>query len=563
MRVIFYLVFLMLLPLQISAAPAAAPQAQLNEKEKSWIIEHPVINFTGDPDWLPYEAFSKDGRYLGIIPEVLKIIEKQTSLKFNVIPAKNWDESVSLFKSGKVDMMTVSDAWNDPKYLYTNPMLSSPIVIVMDRDHSYIESVYYLQYDDIAIIKNYRYTEEIKKKYPDYHFHEVENIQEGLEGVATGKYDAMLASMALATYTIERLQLNNIQVIGKTEFSIKILFAVKKEMAPLVDIINKVTIDEKQAHELLKEWTYQKYVEKTDYGLIMELAILLLILLLAALILYFVFKKKSQKHQQLETLLSCSNNEINDAICYVSLLEDPSPLRSDDISTFFDESFLVSLSRNIKSTTLTHLCKLGGNKGLFILIDARGESIDGVLNIIFIKGILKRVVEQHKEKRLDADPASILEALQKELQLQLEELNTRHKPDKIGFEAAVLIADREAGRLYYAGANISLFYRQGHQIEIAHADSYPVGVEHNEYSNHTIEFADATDFYLMTNDYIDQVSNTPELPNGKRRIREILRKPELSTLEDQKNALVALLQAEKKSTSHMRDVVIVGFRIAL
>ena len=228
LRIVFLLIWLILSPLQ--ASDTSVTKIEFSEKEKVWMSKHPIINFTGDPDWLPYEAFSKDGRYLGIIPEVLKIIEKQTSLKFNVIPAKNWDESVSLFKSGKVNMMTVSDAWNDPKYLYTNPMLSSPIVIVMDRDHSYIESVYYLQYDDIAIIKNYRYTEEIKKKYPDYHFHEVENIQEGLEGVATGKYDAMLASMALATYTIERLQLNNIQVIGKTEFSIKILFAVKKEM---------------------------------------------------------------------------------------------------------------------------------------------------------------------------------------------------------------------------------------------------------------------------------------------------------------------------------------------
>ncbi|KYJ86754.1 transporter substrate-binding domain-containing protein [Sulfurovum riftiae] len=562
MRVIwFLLIWFILLPLQASAAPVT--QAQLSEKEKAWIAEHPVINFTGDPDWLPYEAFSKDGRYLGIIPEVLRIIEQQTALKFNVIPTKTWDESVSLLESGKADMMTVSDAWNDPKYLYTRPMLSSPIVIVMDRDHSYIESVYYLQYDDIAIVKGYRYVEQIKKKYPDYNFHEVKNIQEGLEGVATGKYDAMLASMALATYTIETLQLNNIQVIGKTEFSIKILFAIKKEMAPLVDIINKVTIDEKQAHELLKEWTYQKYVEKTDYGLIAELAILLLVILFAALILYFVFKKKSQKYQQIKNLLTRTNSEVDDAIRYASLLDTPDLLPSDEISTFFDDSFLVSQHGKIKSSTLIHFTELDPDKGLLILVDAKGEHINGVLNSLFCKRVLKRVIDQVKARKLDADPAAILGSLEKELQHQLGEADAQSRPNTIGFDAAVAILDKAASTLLYAGANIPLFYTQDHEVKIASADTHSIGSGNTRYTNHIIEISDTTDFYLLTNAYIEQIGGKEVLPAGKRRIKEILKKYELQTMGTQRDTFVKTLQPSKGKQPEMGDITIIGFRVTL
>ncbi len=561
MRVIwFLLIWFILLPLQASAAPVT--QAQLSEKEKAWIAEHPVINFTGDPDWLPYEAFSKDGRYLGIIPEVLRIIKQQTALKFNVIPTRTWDESVSLLESGKVDMMTVSDAWNDPKYLYTRPMLSSPIVIVKNRDHSYIESVYYLQYDDIAIVKGYRYVEQIKKKYPDYNFHEVKNIQEGLEGVATGKYDAMLASMALATYTIETLQLNNIQVIGKTEFSIKILFAVKKEMAPLVDIINKVNIDEKTAHELLKEWTYQKYVEKTDYGLIAELAILLLTIFFAALIFYFVFKKKSQKYRQIETHLSRTDREIDDAIRYASLLDTPDLLRSDELPAFFDDSFELSQAKNLKSGTLAHFSKLSPDKSLFILIDAKGEHINAVLNVLFSKNILKKVIGQVHEKKIEANPAAILSALERTLQGQLDKTDAKSRPKTVGFDAAVTIVDRISNTLLYAGADIPLFHIQDQEVKFISADPHPIGTGNTQYTNHIIQITDTASFYLMTNSSIEQVGGNKDRLFAKKRIKEILGKLKGHPMDAQRNALAKVIQENRSKTVPKGDITIIGFHLS-
>jgi len=525
------------------------------------MAKHPVINFTGDPDWLPFEAFTKDGRYIGIIAEVLKIFEKQTPLKFKTIPTKSWDESISLLKSGKVDMMTVSDAWTDPKYLYTNPVLPSPIVIVMKEDQPYIESVYYLQYQDIAVVKDYRYVDQIKKKYPGYNFHEVKNIQEALEGVATGKYDAALASMALATYTIGKMQLNNIKVVGKTEFNIKVLFAVRKEMAPLVGIINKIYIDEKMAHDLLKEWTYQKYVEKTDYTLITQLVMLLLIILLIAAILYLLFKKKSQKNVSTEGHLSRTNKEINDAIRYSSLLDDASSLKLDELPSFFDDSFSVSHPKNIKSSTYAYFVKLSHDKGLLAIIDARGKSIDSILNALFVKRILQKIIDLVKEGTLDADPAKILVSMERELQYRFEKVNDDKRPGNIGFDAAVVVADLAANKLLYAGANIPLFYTQNHEVTIVRADKHSIGSGTIDYKNHTIKIVDTTNFYLLTSGYIDQIGGNQELPIGKRRVKEILGKYELQNMDTQRNALVKAYKTYKGKYPMVGDITMIGFQI--
>ena len=546
-------------PLQ-AATPSPA-QAQFSDKEQAWIAEHPIINFTGDPDWMPFEAFTDDGRYIGIMSDLLEIIKKQTSLKFNIVATKSWSESVSLLKQGKVDMMTVSDAWTDPNYLYTNPLLPSPIVIVMAADHPYVDSLYYLQYEKIAVVKGYRYVDEIRKKYPDYDFNEVKNIQEALTGVAEGKYDAALASMALATYTIEKMQLANIKVVGKTGFEIKIRYAVKKAFAPLVGIINKVQIDEKRTHELLREWTYQKYVEKTDYTLITQLVMLLLIILLVAVVLYLLYKKKSQKHQSSEELLSHTQKKINDAIRYASLLDEPSILKPDAMTSFFDDSFIVSYPKNIKSSTLSHFVKLDEDKAMLIVIDAKGDSIDSILNAIFVKKIIKKIVEQVRGGFLDADPAKILAAMETQLQQSLDHLKKESKPHNIGFDAAVTVIDRENNTLLYAGADIPLFYTQNHEVTIVRADRHSIGTGNFDYKNHIIKISGEMLFYLLTSGYIEQTGGSKELPIGKRRIKEILNRYELQDMTTQRDALLKAFNEYKGKEARVGDITMVGFHI--
>ncbi len=560
MRTVWFLVILAVLS-PLHAFTTAAKHTPLTDKDKAWIAQHPIINFTGDPDWLPFEGFTEDKRYIGIVPELLKIVEQQTSLKFNIVPTKTWSESVSLLEKGKVDMLTVSDAWKDPSYLYTNTILPNPIVIVMKDDHMYIDSLYYLQYESIAIIKGYRYIDSIRKKYPDYAFYEVGNIQEGLEGVATGKYDALLASMALSTYTIGQMQLSNVKVVGKTEFNIRLNFAVRKEFAPLVDIINKVHIEESKGHELLKEWTYQKYVEKTDYSLITELFMLLAIILMIAVILYLLYKKKSQAHKGTEYILSDTQEEINSAIKYASLLDNPSKLKSNNLNDFFDDSFNVSHPKNIKSSTLAYFSILSENRAILIVIDPKGESVDSILNALFIKELLKKTITQIESGSLAADPAEILSSLGTQVQHAFDVIDEKKRPANIGFDAAVISIDRASNALVYAGANIPLFYTQDHKIATIRANRQTVDSGTYDYTNHSIAIANTMDFYLMTRGYTEQVGGKQNLPFGKRRVKEILGKYENYNMDVQKNALVKAFMEHIGKHPRVGDITLIGLRI--
>ena len=36
-------------------------------EEKEWIKNNPTITYVGDPNWLPFEAFNKNGKYIKCI----------------------------------------------------------------------------------------------------------------------------------------------------------------------------------------------------------------------------------------------------------------------------------------------------------------------------------------------------------------------------------------------------------------------------------------------------------------------------------------------------------------
>ena len=87
-----FLSFFLLL-LTLISAKLESKEIDLSDEEVNWIKKNSVVKFTGDPNWLPYEAFDEKGHYIGIVSEHLHLISDMTGLTFDIIPSKTWTES--------------------------------------------------------------------------------------------------------------------------------------------------------------------------------------------------------------------------------------------------------------------------------------------------------------------------------------------------------------------------------------------------------------------------------------------------------------------------------------
>jgi len=292
-------------------------------EEQEWLNKHKAVTFTGDPNWLPYEAFTESGEYIGIVASHLDLISQRTGLIFKMSPSKTWTESTQKAKKGQVDILSETDDSDLKSHLtFTKSYLSNPIVIAMRINENYVEKIDVIKDRKIGLIKDYGYAPKIRRKYPYIRFVTVENIQDGLISLSTGKIDALICTLALCSYTIHELGLNDVKITGKTEFDTKLALGVQKNNPVLLSILNKAidTISEGEQQVILDEWIKHDYIEKVNYTLVYIVASVSIILL--SLFYYWnrrlTGEVRLRKRAEKELILSSETNERYRVLFYES-----------------------------------------------------------------------------------------------------------------------------------------------------------------------------------------------------------------------------------------------------
>jgi HD-GYP domain-containing protein (c-di-GMP phosphodiesterase class II) len=270
----------------------------LTTEEKRWLNEHRVIKFTGDPNWLPFEAFNNK-KYIGIMADYLSEVEHILNVDFVKVPSNSWNHALKMLLNSDVDVITESVGSSIMKFVkFTKPILKNNIYIIMEKSNYFVNDLNSLKGKKIVMIENYGYINHLKSRYPDIDFHYVKNIDEGLNGVSIGKYDAMVATSALSSYSMSKLGLNNLKIVGDTKITTEIAWGVRNEYEPLVAILNKAldSLSIKQKNSILNSWVKKQTITITDYTLLFK--ILAVALLIGAFILFNNYKLKSMVREK-------------------------------------------------------------------------------------------------------------------------------------------------------------------------------------------------------------------------------------------------------------------------
>jgi len=321
---------------------------KLSEQEQKWLNEHPKLSFTGDPSWLPYESFNKEGKYIGVVAEYLKIIEQHSGIQLEMSPSATWQDSVVKMRNGEVDIISEKlDSVLTDELLFTKPYLSSPIIIVMREDQTYVDSIHSIVDKKIAIIKEYGYVHSITTKYPEINYVWVDSLEQGLESVASGQADALLSTLAHTSYQISKSSIQNVHIVGKTEFVNELVLGVQKELAPLVSILDRAleSISEQETQAIFDKWSTAQISEVVNYQLIVKITALFLSITIIILYWNRTLRHEINSRKKAEYRLSLSEQRFR------SLLEGVSEISVQGYNTKREVTFWNKASEKIYGFT--------------------------------------------------------------------------------------------------------------------------------------------------------------------------------------------------------------------
>ena len=250
-------------------------ELNLTNDEIKWLQNNPKITFRTKTNFLPFEGYDHNGKFIGITADYLKSIEKILHIKFELVSKKDAD-----FFSCDIDSKKYKD-----NYVHTTSYISTPFVIVMKKNHSFINDLLDIKDKKIALIQEHGDIKDIKLKYPHIKFLSIRTPQEALKMLSIGSIDAVVISLPRASYFISSMGFKDLKIVGKTSVKLYLTFFVKKSKQKLYSIIQKAinSLSTNQKLTILKEWEKVEFAKKTDYMLLFEIAGILGFILLVSL----------------------------------------------------------------------------------------------------------------------------------------------------------------------------------------------------------------------------------------------------------------------------------------
>ena len=219
----------------------ALPSANLNTDELSWLNSHPIIRIGADPDWRPFEFVNQQGYHQGIIADYLEMISDQLGIAFAVQDKSSWQEVIDAAIAGEIDVLPGLSRTpeREKHFIFTQPYISIPAVIITPRDIPRLEQLSDLGNRTIGVIEGYSYNEWLKSVYPNANTVSVKSITEGLTLVEDGTLDAMIANKLSALDRVNTLGLTDLKVNFVTSYNFELAIGVRKDWPQLVRILDK------------------------------------------------------------------------------------------------------------------------------------------------------------------------------------------------------------------------------------------------------------------------------------------------------------------------------------
>jgi len=240
---------------------------KLTPSEEAWIKEHTPLRVGVGTSWAPFQ-YVENGEFKGMAADYIRILNERLGLSMEVVKGISWSEVLEKGKKREIDVFAcVTETPERRTFMsFTHAYLSSPTVIITQKDAPFVGRLQDLYGKKVAIVKNLATYPQIKKNHPAIIPYFVNTPPETLEAVSMGRADASIENLMVASYMIQKKGLANLKVAAPSELeNTDLCFGVRNDWTPLVNILNKGidSITNEEHNAIRQKWVAVRY----EYGI--------------------------------------------------------------------------------------------------------------------------------------------------------------------------------------------------------------------------------------------------------------------------------------------------------
>lgn len=255
-----------------------------------------TVTYCIDPHFMPYEQINAQGVHEGMSADFIKLIEKKTNLKFQLVVTKNYAESRELFEKGDCILVSSDVApTSEVDFLYTDPyMFAENGIAVRENDNKDIMDFTVGTTGYIVGASTDQIEGSFKKDLnTTINLVPVENDLDGIRRVTSGEAKRFVSTVATMSYTLESNGIIGVNLVPLKD-TMPFCMHIHKDYPQLLELLNKeiknITAEERRV--INQKWINVK-LSSIDYKLLGK--ILLVVIVILILFTYYNRKMKQQK----------------------------------------------------------------------------------------------------------------------------------------------------------------------------------------------------------------------------------------------------------------------------
>ena len=287
-------------------------------------------------------------------------------------------------------------------------------------------------------------------------------------------------------------------------------------------------------------------------------------LVLISALAFFVFRGYRQKKKdgmllgEQKAIIEEKNKSITDSINYAKRLQDAILPGDDFVYSYLKESFILYKPKDIVSGDLYWVMP-AGNSVLFAVVDCTGHGVPGAMMSIVGHNVLNRALKEQKE----TVPGRVLDRMNEGVSETFRQQfgNTTVRD---GMDVALCALDRNAMKLFFAGANNPVYILRNGQVSEIKGDKFPIGnygEEQHSFATHEYDLQKGDRIYIFSDGYADQFGG----PKGKKfkyqQLKECLVRISDRPMNEQKVELDRVFEEWKGELEQVDDVCMIGVKV--
>ena len=247
----------------------------LSQGEQARVNQNKVLLVSNQLNWAPFD-FQERGEAMGYSVDLLKLISAKTGLSFKFLNDYTWDEVMSAFKQGRLDLIHALYKNHQREQIgdFTQPYYHLTNFFITRQSTPDIGSFEALQSKTLALIKGWSMNEQIQQQYPDIKVRIYPSIVDALKAVsnqeATATIDTDHTFLHLKTkFALHNLKLNQPLPASSKIRETALYMMVDKQQPELLSVLNKgiASITEAERHILEQKWGLTSPTLKRDLAL--------------------------------------------------------------------------------------------------------------------------------------------------------------------------------------------------------------------------------------------------------------------------------------------------------